>query len=182
MKNSIKINRLAQFMGIIALSFLTFSGCDSSSKPKVVEPIHSCEILTVSEVEKILGSPVEQPPSETHNEQEDLNHWMSSCSYSAPESNISAGLLIRPLPNNKQEPEAAYDAYTKQYKESWPDVDIHPVEGIANKAFWAESLGQLTIFSNSYMYIVSARAKDRTDQEKRDLVEQLATAVLAKTH
>lgn len=182
MKNSIKIRRLAQFMGIIALSSLTFSICDSSSKPKVVDPIHSCEILTVSEVEKILGSPVEQPPSETHTEQKGLNHWLSSCSYYAPESKISATAMIQPLPYNKQEPEAAYDAYTKEFKEIWPGVDMQPVEGIANKAFWAESIGQLTIFSNSYMYIIGVTSKKRTAQETRDLVEQLATAVLAKTH
>ena len=122
MKNSIKICRLAQFMSIIALSFLTFSGCDSSSKPKVVEPIHSCEILTVSEVAEILGSPVEQPPAETHNIQKDLSHWVSMCNYYAPESGISAGFMIKPFPRNQLNPDAAYEAYTKELKKEVPDI------------------------------------------------------------
>ena len=44
-----------------------------------------------------------------------------------------------------------------------------------------KNIGQLTIFSNSHMYIFSASSKGSTGQEKLDLAKKLATAVLAKT-
>ena len=134
MKNSIRISRSAQFLWIVALFSFAFYSCDSS-KPNVAAPIHSCEILTISEVEGILGSPVEQPPTETHNVQKDLSHWVSMCNYYAPESGISAGFMIKPFPRNQQNPDAAYEAYTKALKKEVPDLDMQPVKGIADRAF-----------------------------------------------
>ena len=57
MKNSIRISRSAQFLWIVALFSFAFYSCDSS-KPNVAAPIHSCEILTISEVEGILATAV----------------------------------------------------------------------------------------------------------------------------
>ena len=180
MKISIRISRSAQFLGIVALFSFAIYSCDNS-KPKVAAPIHSCEILTIAEVEGILGSPVEQPPAETHNIQKDLSHWVSMCNYYAPESGISAGFMIKPFPRNQLNPDAAYEAYTKELKKEVPDIAMQPVKGIADRAFWTADIGQLTIFSNSRMYIFSASSKGSNDQEKLDLAKKLATAVLAKT-
>jgi len=180
MKNSIRFSRSARLIWIVALISFAFYSCDTP-KPKAAAPIHSCEILTISEVEGILGSPVEQPPAETHNVQKDLSHWVSMCNYYAPESGVSAGLMIKPFPRNQQNPDAAYEAYTRELKKEVPDLEMQPVKGIADRAFWAPDTGQLTIFSNSHMYIFSASSKGSSDQKKLDLAKKLATAVLAKT-
>jgi hypothetical protein len=180
MKISTRTSKSAQILCIVVFFSFAFYNCDNS-QAKVPAPIHSCEILTIAEVEEILGSPVEQPPRETHNEQKDLSHWMSMCNYYAPESGISAGVMIKPFPRNQKDLDAAYDAYTKELKEAMPDLDMQPVDGIAKRANWAGSLGQLTVFSDSHMYIISANFKGGTDQEKLDLAKKLATAVIAKT-
>jgi hypothetical protein len=181
MKISIRISRSAQFLWIVGLFSFAFAfyGCDNS-KPEVAAPIHSCEILTIAQVEGILGAPVEQPPAETHNVQKDMSHWVSMCNYFAPESGISAGIMIKPFPRNQQNPDAAYEAYTQELKKEVPDLDLQPVKGIADRAFWTADIGQLTIFSNSHMYIFSASSNRSTDQEKLDLTKKLAAAVLAK--
>jgi hypothetical protein len=88
--------------------------------------------------------------------------------------------MIKPFPRNQQNPDAAYEAYTKELKKEVPDLTMQPVKGIADRAFWTADAGQLTIFSNSHMYIFSASSKGSTDPEKLDLAKKLATAVLAK--
>lgn len=109
-----------------------------------------------------------------------MSHWVSICNYYAPESGKSAGFMIKPFPRNQQNPDAAYEAYTKELKKEVPDLTMQPVKGIADRAFWTADAGQLTIFSNSHMYIFSASSKGSTDPEKLDLAKKLATAVLAK--
>ncbi len=48
MKNPIRIIKSAPFLGIVVLFSFAFYSCDNA-KPKVAAPIHSCEILTISE-------------------------------------------------------------------------------------------------------------------------------------
>jgi len=179
MKAPIRISRSAQSLGLAVLFSCAIYSCDNA-RPKVAPPIHSCEILTIAEVEGLLDATVERPPTETHNVQQDLSHWMSMCNYYAPDSGISVGFMIKPFPRNHQNPDAAYEAYTKELKNEAPDLSIQPVQGIAGRAFWTVETGQLTVFSNSHMYIFSARSKGSTDPENPDLARKIATAVLAK--
>jgi hypothetical protein len=166
-------------MLMVVFSFSFFTGCNSSAT-KTASAIHGCQILTISEVEEILGAPVEQPPRETNKMDQESGRWLSMCNYYAPDANISVGIMIRPTLPKQPTPHAAYDAYVKNLKENLPDYEMKPVKDIGTKAVWNGAMGQLTIFEGSYMVIVSVIIKNGSNQEKLTLVKKLASALLSK--
>ena len=51
--------------GAVVLAAVLALSCGSSTA-KSTDPIHSCNLITVQEIEKLIGAAVDQPPRETH--------------------------------------------------------------------------------------------------------------------
>lgn len=164
---------------VLLLCTLFILSCDSS-KNQSADLVHSCTLLTIQEVEGIIGASVEQPPQETLKEDKDSDFWMSMCNWYAPDVNISLGLMLRPLPPGQKTPQAAYEAYDRSMRDSMPEYKMLPVDGIGAKAVWNGPTGQLTIFNGSHLYIISTLIKDGQEKEKLDLVKRAAERVLSK--
>ena len=105
---------------------------------------------------------------------------MSSCNYYSPETNLSAGILIKPFfPYNKTV-ETAYENYTKDIKTNFPDYEMKEISDIGAKAIWNGQLGQLTFFEGKQMVIVSILQKSRDEEEKLKFCQKVAKALIDK--
>lgn len=179
MKHISKTNQIVLLLCSCFLGTLLVLGCDSAEN-KSTDLVHSCTLLTIQEVEKIIGATVEQPPQETLKEDKKSDFWMSMCNWYAPDADISLSVMIRPLPPERKTPHAAFEAYTKSMGESMPEYKMTPVDGIGAKAVWNGPTGQLTIFNGSHLYIVSTLIKDAQEKEKLELVKKISQLVLLK--
>ena len=166
-------------LGTLALAAVLALSCGSSTA-KSTNPIHSCNLIGIQEIEGLIGAAVDQPPIETHKEEKDSPFWMSMCNWYAPDPGISLGVMIRPVPAGQKTLQAAYDAYAKSMQENMPDYKMVPVEGVGTIAAWNGPAAQLTIFHGSHAYIVTVMIKNGAEKAKLDLAQKTGQLVLSK--
>jgi hypothetical protein len=100
-------NVLALFF--VCLLLINLTGCNGGDGDSAAKVLHSCELLSIDEIEVIIGAPVDTPPKETHKVDEERSFWMSMCNYYAPDPSISVGFMIQPL-TVKASPEEALNS------------------------------------------------------------------------
>lgn len=160
---------------IIVMLFVP--GCSSEPDTLFGEPIQACSLLAHDEIETLFGSKVDSPPRETHKVDEQTGSWMSMCNYFAPESNLSSGIMIRPIAEGRSV-DQAYEEYLAELQAALPDYEVGSVSGIGAKATWDGQTGQLTVFDGNYLLLVSAIQPGKGESEKLAFCRKVAEAVL----
>ncbi|MEE4242362.1 MAG: hypothetical protein V2I36_12915 [Desulfopila sp.] len=164
------------FVGLLLINLTGCNGGDGDSAGKV---LHSCELFSIDEIETIIGAPVDTPPRETHKVDEEGNFWMSMCNYYAPGPGVSVGFMIQPL-TAKASPEEALNSYISSLQSSVPDYQMTPVPDIGQKAIWSADSGQLTIFTDSHMVLVSTMEKGAAEEKTLALAREIGLLTLEK--
>jgi hypothetical protein len=163
------------FVGLLLINLIGCNGGNGES----VKVLHSCELLSIDEIEAIIGAPVDKPPRETHKADEERSSWMSMCNYYAPDPGISVGFMIQPIAA-KATPEEALNSYISSLKRNAPDYQMTPVPDIGKKAMWSADSGQLTIFTDNHMVIISALEKGASEEKTLALARKIGLLALEK--
>lgn len=160
--------------------FLVLS-CGCSSEPDVPfgEPIQACSLFSHDEIETLLGAGVDSPPRMTHKVDEQTGSWMSMCNYFAPDSNLSSGIMIRPIAEGTSV-DQAYDDYVAEMQAGVPDYEMATVSGLGTKATWDGQTGQLTVFVGRYVLLVSVMQPGKSAGDKLAFCRTLAEAVIKR--
>lgn len=172
-----KIGTRHCILALVGLLALLLGGC-SASPESAQRPVRATELLTPAEIEVLLGAPVEQPPKESLQEKKEMGFWMSMVTYWAEPPGISVGLMIQPFAAGVDDAEAASAAYLRGLKASLPEYSAEVVAGIGSRALWDAASGQLTVFHNQRMYLITVSGSGARD--KFDLAKKAALIVLAK--
>lgn len=172
------VNR-SMFFTLFLILLLGCYGCSGEPDKPFGEPVQACNLFSDEEIETLLGAKVDDQPRSTHKVDEQTGFWMSMCNYYAPDINLSAGIMIRPLGKGKSI-DKAFDENVAELKAGLPDYKVEPVSGIGTKAFWNGPTGQLTVFEGAYTLLLSGGQPGQTEEEKLAFCRKLAEAVLNK--
>lgn len=164
------------------LVLMTLAGCGKddasvSNSKASAEPLQACELLTKTDVEAILGGPVEEP-SQTFKENEKQEFWMSTCNYFAPATSKRAGILIQKSVN--ADPVKAFEAHTASLQSSLgKDYSLKAIDGVGVRAGWDGSVSQLTVFEGPRMLIVSTGGPGVDEESALTTAKRIAEKVLS---
>lgn len=167
------------FLPVLGLLLLVLAGCSESSEAGK-KPVMAMELLSPTEVEALIGAPVQQPPKETFQEKKEMDFWMTMVTYWAEQPGISLTLMVQPFAAGEDKAEVASAAYLKSLRTSLPDYSPEAVDGIGTLAWWDGSTGQLTVFHDQRMYLVTVNVGGGDSAKKFDLAKKAASLALAK--
>ena len=156
-------------------------GCENvEKKPNIPEMLHACDLLATSEIETMIGAPLDGMPKKTDKTSSVSNFWMSMCNYYSEEKNISIGIMIKPhgYQVHGAEAFALYEAELQE--ELGTKYQLEIVEGIGEHAGWDNSSGQLTIIQGSFMVILGGSGPQLKGAASLELSKKLAEKVLAQ--
>ena len=166
------------FLLVVVVTIGMLSACGSSSD--YPEPVKLDEIMQVAEVEKLIGSKVDQPPMIRNKVTEDSGFWMTHVNYYAPDVNLSVGIMVQPFGDPKFTAEEASQQYKKNVIGNMADYKMDPVSGIGENAVWNPQIMQLTVFNNGCMIIVTGGSRDKSNEENLAFAKELGSMVIAK--
>lgn len=153
------------------------SGCGEDKK---MEVIHSCQVFEEAEIRELVDSSIDWPPKETHREDAENGYWMSMCNYFSTETGLSASMMIQPFFPHSISAEEALQNYRASIRESLPDYEMKEIDAAGSPGLWNPEMGQLALFADQHMLLVTAGRKGMEEEAKLSLCRKLTEAVLAK--
>lgn len=165
------------------LTILTLISCSSKKETAVsaslLEPVKTCEVLSVAEVEDLIGGSVDAP-RKTFKEQGSPKLWMSMCNYDSQERQISMGITVKPHGKKENGKQAFADYEAELVSALGPDYKLEDVSSIGDAAGWDPSSKQLTVFKGPYLVIVGVVGPNLEAQDALSLCKKVCDKFLVK--
>jgi len=171
-----------RILGLVSLLIMLAisPGCSGSNdKGSVEKATNACAQLSKEQVSKILGEEFGDPKEEVrkNNKGEVV---MSSCTFSPSGKTSLTSLNVLSVPRKDiANPHAALKEHFRSLQENLGDKSYswETLEGVGQAAGYDPQMGQMTIFNQGYMLILSLRG--RPQEKTKELLVKLGRTALS---
>ncbi len=142
---------------IAVCSFLSLfpAGCSGDGEQAAEGGgIRACGLVTQAEMETIIGRSMQIP-------EEKIQRESTTCTYvsaeetGGAENDVMVSVSLFVSAHGDADAAVAYERYVTSLKKG-AGLDVTEVQGIGRKACWNEDVGQLTVFTDRHMLLLSA--------------------------